>query len=324
MKHYPERTKVYGGPYSIVYKAVGPDDAPICLKVVDTDFNCKPHLIRDEIRLLKLMDHPSILPFLDTFSEMEDMVLVTPFYPLTLTQLIDAKSRRTTKYNMMDPSQLPTVVKTNTLDTEFGVPFLRAMAGALAYLHERHVIHRDVKPDNIYFAADSFVPVLGDFGVAWDPVRGEGDEPAHEKYTDVCTGIYKAPELCFGYTEYGPEIDVWSLAVVMTVVFGQHANKSVIDMGGGNDIALVSSVFKVLGTPVAGDVDGPLGWPTMALEKYHFTQLKLAPNPRLEMSLVFPRCPDSNVLAVLDRMLSYEGLRRPQALEVEATMAAYS
>ena len=43
---------------------------------------------------------------------------------------------------------------------------LRDVADALAYAHERGVIHRDIKPDNILIDADSGRPMVTDFGIA--------------------------------------------------------------------------------------------------------------------------------------------------------------
>lgn len=43
----------------------------------------------------------------------------------------------------------------------------RQLATALAYLHERGVVHGDIKPSNILIADDGR-PVISDFGIAKD------------------------------------------------------------------------------------------------------------------------------------------------------------
>ena len=64
----------------------------------------------------------------------------------------------------------------------------RALADALAHAHDRGVIHRDVKPDNVWLGADGSAG-LGDFGIA--AVTGDPD-----KAGSAATGTpyYQAPE----------------------------------------------------------------------------------------------------------------------------------
>jgi CheY-like chemotaxis protein len=83
---------------------------------------------------------------------------------------------------------------------------LADLAAALAYLHARHIVHRDVKPENVLFTAAGRA-VLSDFGLAkrrLDHLTATGDL--------LGTPIFMAPELLQGQ-EHEPRSDLYSLGV---------------------------------------------------------------------------------------------------------------
>jgi serine/threonine protein kinase len=87
------------------------------------------------------------------------------------------------------------------------------VAGALRYVHERGVVHRDVKPSNIVLAEG--VPawaVLIDFGVAHAKSRRE---PPLPRGSVLGTLGYMAPEQARGETQTSPSTDIFSLGCVL-------------------------------------------------------------------------------------------------------------
>ena len=93
------------------------------------------------------------------------------------------------------------------LSPETLVPMLAAVAGGLASLHARGVIHRDVKPHNILLCASG--AKLADFGLA----RAQDMTRLTAPGTGAGTLAYLAPELLAG-EEPGPAADVYALGVV--------------------------------------------------------------------------------------------------------------
>src|SRR5436190_1220626 len=83
------------------------------------------------------------------------------------------------------------------------------VATALAYIHERGVIHRDVKPSNVFVASDGRTR-LSDFGIA----RHEDDTQVTQAGMVIGTGAYMAPEQVQAM-DVGPSADIYALGLVL-------------------------------------------------------------------------------------------------------------
>src|ERR1043165_3702180 len=89
---------------------------------------------------------------------------------------------------------------------------LRDGADALAYAHERGVIHRDIKPDNILIDAQSGRPMVTDFGIA--RAISEGDSRLTATGIAIGTPTYMSPEQAAGERQIDGRSDLYSLGIL--------------------------------------------------------------------------------------------------------------
>ena len=95
------------------------------------------------------------------------------------------------------------------------VQIISSVLAALRHAHAKNVVHRDIKPDNIFLAnkdGDRVVKIL-DFGIA-KLVAGDANDPASTRAgLTVGTPAYLSPEQAVG-GEIKPATDLYSLSIV--------------------------------------------------------------------------------------------------------------
>jgi serine/threonine-protein kinase len=144
-----------------------------------------------EIETAANLTHPHILPLFDSGEVEGFLYYVMPF--------VDGESL---SGRLEREKQLPFVD---------AIQITREIADALAYAHEKGVIHRDVKPANIMLEAGH--AVLADFGVA-QAVAGAGEERITRTGLSVGTPSYMSPEQAAGDPELDARSDLYSLGAV--------------------------------------------------------------------------------------------------------------
>jgi eukaryotic-like serine/threonine-protein kinase len=90
---------------------------------------------------------------------------------------------------------------------------LREVADALAYAHNRNVIHRDIKPDNIIIDDETGRAMVTDFGIA-RALTDSGDSRLTATGMAIGTPAYMSPEQSAGDRAIDGRSDLYSLGVV--------------------------------------------------------------------------------------------------------------
>jgi serine/threonine protein kinase len=94
-------------------------------------------------------------------------------------------------------------------------PFAHQLTGvyqllALEHTHRKRIVHRDVKPENVFIDNDGHV-ILGDFGLA-RKLRSKEDTVSIDDMFG--TPAYTPPEI-FTSEPYGREVDLWAFGVML-------------------------------------------------------------------------------------------------------------
>ena len=154
-----------------------------------------------EVRYTRDLSHPNVLSVLD-HGEHEGR-------PFLVTELVEGRPL----------TALMRERRTLAAGQVFGL--FEQLTRALEAVHERGLVHRDVKPDNVLVGTADDLPVrLTDFGVAKAVSPGRG--PATAQGVILGTPAYMAPETVAGQS-VGPAADLYALAVILyELVVGEH------------------------------------------------------------------------------------------------------
>ncbi len=90
------------------------------------------------------------------------------------------------------------------------------LADALHYMHERGILHRDIKPTNIFLDEKGFL-YLADFGIA----SYIGESAIERNKRVMGTPTYMAPELCYGHASVSS--DIYALGILLYQMLTGHA-----------------------------------------------------------------------------------------------------
>ncbi|EXK42113.1 CAMKK/CAMKK-META protein kinase [Fusarium oxysporum f. sp. lycopersici 4287] len=157
------------------------------------DCNDALHLIREEIAIMKKLNHPNLVQLYEVLDDPEEDSI----------------------YMVLEMCRKGVVMKVGLDEHANPYPeencryWFRDLILAIEYLHAQGVIHRDIKPDNLLLSDDDVLKVV-DFGVS------EMFEKSENMRTAKSAGspAFLPPELCGKHGDVsGTAADIWSMGV---------------------------------------------------------------------------------------------------------------
>ncbi|XP_040902280.1 MAP/microtubule affinity-regulating kinase 4 isoform X2 [Toxotes jaculatrix] len=147
-----------------------------------------------EVRIMKNLNHPNIVQLFEVLETEKTLYLIMEY----------ASGGEVFDY---------LVAHGRMKEKEARAKF-RQIVSAVHYCHQKNIVHRDLKAENLLLDADSNIKIA-DFGFSNEFTAGS-------KLDTFCgSPPYAAPELFQGKKYNGPEVDIWSLGVILyTMVSG--------------------------------------------------------------------------------------------------------
>jgi serine/threonine protein kinase len=208
------------------------------LRIVDLDLTNAgkddgvPTSFLREAALLSQLRHPNVIKFLGAEILGKQAVMCVEF----IYESFSAWFRR------LEP--MPGREKVVDIQVKF-----RQLLTGLSYVHHRGVMHRNLKPDNIFLDEQSVVKI-GDFtttrmlDIPFQPYTPEDPKERDRSGREMRRLWYRAPELILRDDIYGPKVDTWSVGCLLAEAASGKAL-----FPSDSEVDHLFRVFRVVGTP---------------------------------------------------------------------------
>ncbi|XP_068239217.1 cyclin-dependent kinase 17-like isoform X2 [Palaemon carinicauda] len=277
METYTKLDKLGEGTYATVYKGRSRlTDNLVALKEIRLEHEeGAPCTAIREVSLLKELKHANIVTLHDIVHTDKSLTLVFEYLDRDLKQYMDECGAQLSLNNVKI--------------------FLYQLLRGLAYCHQRRVLHRDLKPQNLLIN-DRGELKLADFGLA----RAKS-VPTKTYSNEVVTLWYRPPDVLLGSTEYSTQIDMWGVGCIMyEMISGRPL------FPGATVEDELHLIFRTLGTPTDNT------WPGICTNE-DFLQYSFPTYNGEPLLAKAPRLAQDSALGLLTKFLLYEAKKRISA-----------
>ena len=223
-EHFTLERELGRGNYGTAYLYKGESGRKVVLKDNDKSKWMSREIrgYEREVTAMRKFHHPNIVHFFGSFENQNSFFIVMEY---------------------IEGTDLKKLLKKNgKLEQVLAIRILWQLATALACMHERKIVHKDIKPENILID-NNLNARLADFGISkqLDSQNGYGQ-------TRLYSTKYAAPEM-FTVGKYDTKFDIWSLgSVLYKMVIGIHPFENFEEQKHGNCRRIPKTLNKNLST----------------------------------------------------------------------------
>ncbi|XP_063806541.1 cyclin-dependent kinase 15, partial [Pseudophryne corroboree] len=239
---YLNLEKLGEGSYATVYKGISRINGQlVALKVISMKAEeGVPFTAIREASLLKGLKHANIVLLHDIIQTRETLTFVFEYVHTDLSHYMSQHPGGLLPYNVR--------------------LFMFQLLRGLAYIHHQHILHRDLKPQNLLISylgelklAD-FERAFGDITFATQVVKISTSEaglaraksiPSQTYSSEVVTLWYRPPDVLLGATDYSSDLDIWGAGCIfIEMLQGYPAFSGVSDV-----CEQLEKIWSVIGLP---------------------------------------------------------------------------
>ncbi|CAH1788192.1 unnamed protein product [Owenia fusiformis] len=192
-----------------------------------------------EASLLKGLKHANIVTLHDIIHTKDTLTFVFEYVHTDLSQYLEKHKGGLTPHNVK--------------------LFLFQLLRGLSYCHQRRILHRDLKPQNLLISQQGELK-LADFGLA----RAKS-VPSRTYSHEVVTLWYRPPDVLLGSTDYTTSLDIWGVGCIFTEMIS-----GVATFPGMKDAQdQLDRIWRILGTPTENTWEGVSKYPHFKKSRFH-------------------------------------------------------
>ena len=206
-----DQSPLGAGAYGRVWKVQNDElGVEVAMKELDYQPSIQIYIDREITNMRSLREHPSMVRYyFHTFKQKSAERNVTKIY-------MEHCAGSSLKHAIIVPKQkLPPMLL---------VHFIKQLTAGIAYMHERGVVHRDIKADNVLLTSTTLSEAdikICDFGMSKYDLyikMTESKGRVVDMTPNIGTAKYMAPEQLL-HLEYNQQVDVWALGIVVFEIF---------------------------------------------------------------------------------------------------------